>query len=149
MFVPTPEISETQQSEFNGAILQTQRMHALQDKINFCNLNPLVFDASLNAYNYEILFSCMRSLFKECRPKLNDKDREQGDKESLAIIYFMKTYPVKKKVTNVRGGKESVVINFSVWNTLEKALEDFEKNVREYLNKTNYNSPSVDDGDIF
>ena len=52
-----------QLSKFNAALFQMERIHKLQQNINFCSGNPLLFNGELNTYNYNIWFESLNSLF--------------------------------------------------------------------------------------
>lgn len=137
---------ELQLSKFNAGLLQMKRIHELQDTINKCNLNLLNYNENIGSYNYEIILSCLDSLYQEAKPKLKPDEIKNCETKRRVINEFLKRKPLMSmKKTQVPNGKGQLQVDTIVWNLVKEQLFEYESLVRDCLDKHDLNSPGKDD----
>ena len=147
MAYDTTGADEGSTSRFNAGILQMQRIHNLQDKINFCWLNPLAWNQEFAVWNYEVVFSCTNSLFQEVCSKLGTKEIEAGGKFRELIQDFIKIHPVYQSVKiPTYPYKSPPRLNKKNWEMIKEILFKYETMVRGFLDKHGMSSPDDDEG---
>lgn len=135
-------------SKFNEGVLQTIRIHKLQDKINFASqhLNHFFDDEQL--YGYEIKFECINQLLVEVSSKLSPEEDEEIDKIKNAIEMFIEKNPIHIKQRNSVSFMESVSCDKISLNVLKKALFNYDKKVRKLLEQHGLGNPDVEDSGL-
>ena len=139
------EVDMGQNSKFNAGVLQIQRIHKLQDTINIANTNALAFNMEYGVWNYELIISCLDSLYHEIRPKLGKEEKENGDSMQSLIRKYFADYPIYKEEEDVRTHKKDMVLSSINWKVHKVYLVKYERMVRQMLDKHEFNSPSYED----
>lgn len=142
------EYLEGKESSFNEAKLKMIRLHELQQKINFCNLNPLIHFPEENLYGYQIIFNSLKSLFSEVHSKLSSDKKIKGKTFVMDVQTFMQNHPIHIKDKNKISHTPSINVNYFAWEILKHKLFDLELLVKEYLEETGYSSPTSDDSGL-
>lgn len=131
-------------SAFNEGALQMQRIHELQSRVNLLNISPLFKDINTGRYNYEIIFSCLNSLFAECSSKLSEGEMKEGIKKRKEILDFLSGNPIfTKPYLSTQNCKEVIRIDIysDNWNKLQELLFSYELKIRYFLEKHNLTAP--------
>lgn len=134
------EDSSNKLSQFNAGVLQMTRIHELQANINIYNQAPLHFNQEFQLDNYKLIANALNSLYAECRPKLSEADKAYGDKFRNLIIKLIKEKSPFVKTINEGTDRKSYSISLD-WDIIQSTLQAYEDLVREYLDKTELNSP--------
>lgn len=134
---------EGQISKFNAGLLQMQRIHVLQDRINNAWLNPLAQNNEFGVWNYNVIYNSCNSLLQEVSSKLSDKEKEEGFNTKNIIDNFMIKNPVHTEKNRI------IKINLDTWNILKRILYKYETIVREYLDKHGMSSPEIEEEALF
>lgn len=129
-------------STFNEGSLQMLRIHEQQRKINLCRISPLQKDIETGRYFYEIIFSCLNSLFSECSSKLSGSELEEGLEARKKIDEFLLTHKIWKKINN-RNHKyaQNKIPDFVNFKILESLLFVYELKIRQFLEAHNLTAP--------
>jgi len=131
-------------STFNEALGQMKRLHELQDRVNWCNVNLLLFDYSFNKYHYEIKFETVLSLMMEASSKMKDTELTEAKKLRDDIEEVIATKEIIYWVSEDNGVKRQM-LRVDDWKKLKKDLFDFELTVRKYLDDHGLTSPKAQD----
>ena len=137
--------NQGEKSLFNEALGQMKRLHELQDQVNFCNSNLLMFDSDFNKYHYEIKFETVCSLFMEASSKMSTKEIEEAEGLRKDIKYIINDKQILWWVTDDETGTRTQMFNQEEWIKLEEKLFQFELKVRKYLEEHNLTSPKAQD----
>lgn len=131
-------------SEFNAGVLQMQRIHILQERMNNANLNRLYVDPETEVHNYEIIISCANSLLREIYPKLSGDEKKDGKKLRDNIQSYIQKYPPYKMNKNVRVGSSQInlILDETNWQILDKYITIYYELVTTFLDDHELNSPS-------
>lgn len=136
-------------SQFNAGVLQMQRLHQLQDRINTANMNLLAFNEDFQVYNFELYFYSLKSLMQEGLPKFSKKETEEVLNYVNTIEEALLKYPVFQEKKNLQNNKPYLHHNKKYWDTHKKMLLKFESLIRLYLDKHKLNSPPEDESALF
>ena len=140
------EVEENfEKSTFNEAALKMRRLHTLQENINKVRSIPLHWNDDIKDYNYNYIFANLNSLLLESWGKLTDKERTEVDKLRSIIQRFIRTAPPHKTSSTVNNSISKVTIDFALWYKLEDMLLDYEKRIKDCMDKHGLSTPSDDD----
>ena len=92
--VKPAEIDMGKTSKFNAGILQMQRIHDLQERLNLAKINPLAYNEDLGLFNYEVILNTINALYLEAESKLATKEKEEAVKLKKALEIFLERKPV-------------------------------------------------------
>jgi hypothetical protein len=134
-------------SKFNEAFLKMSRINKLQDTINLCSINPLLYNHELNVFNYQIMISCCNGLLKECYGKMKDEEKKDAIEMKDAIEKMMKKYPVHENIKDIKTGEYNIKYNEQRWRILNDWIFKYDLLVRDLISKTGYDSPNKSDFD--
>jgi len=138
-----------QTSAFNSALFQMQRLHDLQSKINECNTNLLAFNEMIGIYNYQLMVSCLNSLFQEMVGKLSEKEKDQVEEIRNSITTHLEEYPIHKTRHHPNNHKPYIEFSEDIWRVHKKKLIEYETLIRELLDKHKLNAPSEELDGLF
>lgn len=139
--------TEGRTAKFNAGMLQAARIHKLQDQVNVCNLNPLAYNEEFKAYNYEVIISCLVSLYHESEPKLKTESRERFNKIHKVVLKSLREYPLIEMRSSISSGSKKPYTNSNYWEKYQQFLYDFENLVREFIDEAGLNNPDYDNDD--
>lgn len=131
---------EQRTTRFNAGIAQTIRIHRLQDKINQYNMNPISYNEHEGNWNYELIISCLESLYKEAEAKLNVESRKKYYELYKIVHDALEEYPIYQTVKTVNSGAKSK-FNESYWKIFKKLLFKYESHIRGLLDDVGLNNP--------
>lgn len=131
---------EHRTARFNAGIAQTIRIHKLQDRMNQYNLNPISYNAEEQNFNYELILSCIESLYKEAEAKLSP-----DSKKNYYVLYgkvhkTLEEYPIYEQVKTISSGTRTK-FNDNYWKIFRKLLFIYESFVRSVLDDVGLNNP--------
>lgn len=123
-------------SKINGAMLKMIRLDKSQTVLNEISTNLLAYNSEYGVYNFELKFSLADNLYMECKSKMNEDEIGEMDGMRSAISYFMEHHPIIERSKNeVRKTQQHYRVNHRNFNTLKKALFDYEAKARFYIDK--------------
>lgn len=131
-------------SKFNAASLQMQRIHRLQDIVNFCSFNLLQFNPDLGDYNYIIKYRCLNQLYNESYPKASRDEKKRINTIKKLFKNAVKALPVMKREPD-SGFTMKTVVDDKNWDRIQEYLDAYEKIVRELLDRSEMNTPDQDE----
>ncbi len=138
-------------SSYNEAALKMIRIHKLQEQVNVCSTNPLIFNQDYQCYNYQLMFRCLNSLYQEISDKLSKEKEIPGmTKMRKELKKFMKDHPIFKDKRD-RDGKLSQVKEHdeAAFEILEEGLFAYETRIKYLAGKHGYGSPSEEGEGMF
>lgn len=137
---------DTKKAKFNAAIFQMKRIHDLQQVINICNMNLLGFSEEHNCYHFELKHRALGDLYSEARPKLKKPELvKDGDLFRDGIQAFMESNTVLKFRESVNYSKRTQhSFDKEAFTILRRELQRYEDKIREFLEKTDLQSPNID-----
>ncbi len=140
------EIDFGKTSKFNAGVLQMQRIHDLQERLNLAKINPIAYNEDLGLFNYEIIINTTNALYLEAESKLGLYEKEQAIALKKAIEVFMERKPVHvEKRMSQYPYRMNLQLDKSNWDILRKVIFFYESLVRDYLEVHALNSPQADD----
>ena len=140
------EVDQGKTSKFNAAVLQMQRIHDLQERLNRAKINPLAYSEDVGLFNYEIILNTITALYLEVEPKLSKVENEKGLVLKEAIEDFLEKTPVHfEKKTLTYPYRPTIQFNKQNWESVRKVIFFYESLVRDFLEIHGMNSPPNDD----
>lgn len=140
------EVDHGKTSKFNAAVLQMQRIHDLQERLNRAKINQLAYSEDVGLFNYEIILNTINALYLEVEPKLGTKENKKGLLLKEAIEDSLKKNPVHfEKKTLTYPYRPTIQFNKNNWENIRKVIFFYESLVRDFLEIHGMNSPPNDD----
>ena len=138
-------------SKFNAGILQMQRIHELQRRLNMLNQNLFSFNPDFNSYNYELALKTNNSLFQEVASKLKAVELKIGLRFKKFVEESIKKYPIlEEKIKDGIGSTgRTLVQNKEYLKVTEDCLFQYEMLIRQFLESHKLNSPPEDESALF
>ena len=141
-------LDKTKTSKYNAGLAQVLRLDEIFQKINRLNQDLLGLDPETGDENYKVKFNCCVVIFLEIKYKLNQPQRDLGDKWVKILEDYIAKFPIRRK--KLRGGRPTGDITFidENWQKIKKALYLFETLVRDFVAKTGMANPEGDDPEM-
>ena len=123
---------------FNAGVAMAFRIDSLQRAINSSRFSPLQLNEETGTLNYEVIFSSCNSLLNEAWSKLEQKEKDLGEKTRKLIQEFMEKFPIL-----IRNNKGEVKVNNNNFKRLMEMLDFYEKLNKTFLDNHNLNAPTM------
>jgi hypothetical protein len=138
--------TEGNNSSFNEALLKMERIHKLQDYINFLRIDLLTKDPLSNQYNYEKFIFCLISLMNEVKDKGSPDEVKKAIKWRETILDLLEIRPAftNKKSNGVGDSKIIKIYSDANWKVLRPALFNYEDFIRGIIEKYGFSTPNVE-----
>jgi len=135
---------EQKRSYFNAGVAMAERIDALQRALNASRFNPFIFNMETGTYNYQIMINSLNSLLSECWGKLTNDEKTLGKKFDEVIGEYARLNPPITNKTSQRNGISEPVVDMKAWEKLRPLLLIYERQVKEFLEAHDMNSPNKD-----
>jgi len=138
-------------SKFNAGILQMNRIHELQRRLNMLNQNLFLFNNDYQCFNYELALRTNNSLFQEVSSKLKVAELKVGLTYKKFVENSMGRYPIlEEKIKDGLGSTgKTIVQNKNFLRITEDCLFHYERLIRKFLESHKLNSPPEDESALF
>lgn len=131
-------------AKFNGGILQTERVHLINDELNKAEQDSPTFILERNDWNFNITMNNAYNLYKECKSKLSGPERAECNAMRDALKRFLAEHPVIEKRRSINTTSSKIHINQLNWKIFKKALEAYEEKVRVLADDHGVGAPASD-----
>lgn len=132
-----------EQSTFNEAVFQMDRINRLQSEINLCWTSPMTKEDRTGKYFYEIIFSNLKSLFSEVSSKLKDAEKTDGLDKIKDVQDFIIKHPIFVRGYNQTTYRKRIFVDFkedNYHNLLDK-LYALQLLIRKLLEEHDLTAP--------
>lgn len=112
-----------------------ERIHEMFMRLNMSFIAPLNKDYNTGRYNYELIISILKVISREVMMKLDEDEKKKVEEHNKKIKEILLNKPVFKiyQDNSLAGRNNRVIRDMNNWNELERVLEEYDSDIREWV----------------